>query len=472
VGGDGAVREGLERTERELEEGQRRLRDRDFQIAAVLRGLEDTEQATASEVAPLLSAEGLRAKLEAIMEENRKDLAQQRERLLEDHRRELHMVLFGRYALTGRSLEEREEAIRAQQAAAHDKLARSLRDEADAAVTRTRGQAEYAEQEVRRLRATLSPLRRQREESIEQLCKAHELLQSERAERGDPSGRIAELERRLAEAQAKRRQLERRHGNLELHLRAQIRSLQSELQARQEELRQRGAALEHQDEEFAEVSVQLADLHGVFDDMNRQLLTECDRIKELEASVSQCAQKVKELEQLHKMLDDSHGTLGQLRDALEVERAEHLRSAGLLQQEQHRTQLLLDVLRNIKDKLQGLSPALLAKSLEPGADLKALIASATGGSQEPPSALRRGDALAREPGIPKGAVAMPRAATGGRRTWSAPASDGEASSTALPDTGRSWAARREVGEARTAEARSTPSRSSSSPRGAWVAARS
>ena len=56
---------------------------------------------------------------------------------------------------------------------------------------------------------------------------------------------------------------------------------------------------------------------------------------------------------------ESHVMLAQLRETLEKEKAERLRVAGLLEHEQQRTQLLLDVLKHFKEKLQGLTPQVL-----------------------------------------------------------------------------------------------------------------
>jgi len=51
--------------------------------------------------------------------------------------------------------------------------------------------------------------------------------------------------------------------------------------------------------------------------------------------------------------------LARVHSALEEERAERVRTGGLLQHEQQRTQLLLDVLKHFKEKLQGLTPQVL-----------------------------------------------------------------------------------------------------------------
>merc|ERR1712151_406485 len=60
------------------------------------------------------------------------------------------------------------------------------------------------------------------------------------------------------------------------------------------------------------------------------------------------------------MLDDSHTMLAQLRNAVDHERCERIKAGGLLEQEQKRTRVLLEVLRNFKAKLQGIAPHKLA----------------------------------------------------------------------------------------------------------------
>ena len=106
------------------------------------------------------------------------------------------------------------------------------------------------------------------------------------------------------------------------------------------------------------------DLQGLFDEVNHQLQHECGRIERLQGAVTQCAKQAKELESLQNMLEESHVMLAQLRETLDKERAERVRVAGLLEHEQQRTQLLLDVLKHFKEKLQGLTPQVLLGRLD------------------------------------------------------------------------------------------------------------
>merc|ERR1739845_76101 len=66
---------------------------------------------------------------------------------------------------------------------------------------------------------------------------------------------------------------------------------------------------------------------------------------------------------LQVMLEDSHKMLVQVRDAVERERADRVKASDLLEHEQQRTQLLLDVLKHFKEKLQGLTPQMLISRL-------------------------------------------------------------------------------------------------------------
>merc|ERR1712061_986669 len=59
----------------------------------------------------------------------------------------------------------------------------------------------------------------------------------------------------------------------------------------------------------------------------------------------------------------SHRMLAQLRDVLQQEQAERVKASGMLEHEQQRTQLLLDVLKHFKEKLQGLTPQMLLSLL-------------------------------------------------------------------------------------------------------------
>merc|ERR1712113_1345770 len=103
----------------------------------------------------------------------------------------------------------------------------------------------------------------------------------------------------------------------------------------------------------------MGDLQSLFDDVSKQLQMECSRVENFQNTMSLCRQQQQELHQLQEMLTDSHRMLPQVRDALQEERADRMRAAGLLEHERQRTQLLLDVLRHFKEKLRGLTPQAL-----------------------------------------------------------------------------------------------------------------
>merc|ERR1740130_2041216 len=96
-----------------------------------------------------------------------------------------------------------------------------------------------------------------------------------------------------------------------------------------------------------------------------------------------------------------------MRDALESERIERSKAAELLEHEQQGTQLLLDVLKHFKEKLQGLTPQMLLSRLGAGAGgdaiAKELLGTGTPGSNarshgvrgpRTPSPHQRGEARA------------------------------------------------------------------------------
>ncbi|CAK0883933.1 unnamed protein product, partial [Prorocentrum cordatum] len=172
---------------------------------------------------------------------------------------------------------------------------------------------------------------------------------------------------------------------------AQLRDLQGELRARGDELQRCTATLQQRDQELLEVGGQLTDLQILFEEVNQQLQNECGRVERLQESVASCAQQSKELELLQGMLEESHRMLAQVRDALEQEQAERRRAAGLLEHEKRRTQLLLDVLKHFKEKLQGLTPQMLLSRLG-GPEAKALLAGIVDGAVIDSAAAMNGSA--------------------------------------------------------------------------------
>lgn len=378
--------EELKKSEAELLEERRRIQEKDAQIASVRDCLQEqmqgSEEAAALQAESLRSVQDLRAELEARRAEHKRELEGQRDSILEEHRTELKTMLQDRDA-AARAVDEHAESqpdARSRRAAAersHEALVERLRELANGEAQRHRAEAEAAERELRQLRDELRPLRTEHEQAAEALQHARHLLRAEMMERTSTTSKATALERSLTEAQEEHVRSEQRYTDLAQHLRAQMRDLQTELRLRTEELWQRNGALQQRDQELLDVNCQLADLQGLFDEVNHQLQSECARIEKLQETVSLCAKQSQELDQLQAMLEDSHRMLAQVRDALEQERAERVKTAGQLEHEQQRTQLLLEVLKHFKEKLQGLTPQMLLSRLN-GVDAKALFASTPG----------------------------------------------------------------------------------------------
>mmetsp|Transcript_117638 Transcript_117638/g.344473 ORF Transcript_117638/g.344473 Transcript_117638/m.344473 type:complete len:544 (+) Transcript_117638:144-1775(+) len=493
-----AIAEQLQASERELSEQKRRLAEKDAQIASVRECLQEhaegsSQQESAAHAESVSSIRELRSELEARHAQHAHDLERQRIELTEIHERELRVSLQERETALNERMDQRA-ALAVQDAKAqrealeqlHQALVQHLRESAEADAVRHRSEAECTEHEIHRLREEYAPLRREHDEAATALHEARELLRSEQVERSSSAGRASSLERRLVEAQEEHSRAEQRYSDLEKLIRAQMRDLQGELQARTQELHHRNSVLQHRDQELSEVNSQLADLQGLFDEVNHQLQSECGRIEKLQDTVAICAKQSKELEQLQSMLEDSHRMLAQVTDALEEERAERVRTAGLLEHEQQRTQLLLDVLKHFKEKLQGLTPQMLLSrlgSIDPKA--AALLTAGSGAPQGAPVANGSTPALGSSalppcppvPGAPSREavkppvvahyIGSPRQADGGFASARGYGSDC-AASTAVPDTGSfaAWGAAHSAASQRTSSPEQSPVTLRPSPRGA------
>jgi chromosome segregation ATPase len=265
----------------------------------------------------------------------------------------------GEQAATGRHLSERQYVQNLEAAAAR----------------RHHEEAEQAKKQLDELRKQLEPLQQQHRKAAEDLMEARGQMAAEEEGQKSSAAVASTLERRLAQSRGEHSRAEQRWNDLERHLKEQMKELRSELHLRGNELHVRDQHLRGRDKELAEVNGQLADLQSLFDDVNQQLQTECGRIEQLQETVVLCAKQGKELEALQGMLEESHRVLAQMRDALEYERAERVKATELLEHEQQRTQLLLDVLKHFKEKLQGLTPQMLLNRLGAGAsgDLAKLL---------------------------------------------------------------------------------------------------
>eukprot|EP00929_Paragymnodinium_shiwhaense_P075059 TRINITY_DN38382_c0_g1_i1.p1 TRINITY_DN38382_c0_g1~~TRINITY_DN38382_c0_g1_i1.p1 ORF type:complete len:790 (-),score=254.57 TRINITY_DN38382_c0_g1_i1:112-2481(-) len=340
----------------------------------------------------------LQAELQTRQADHQRELAKQREDLTERHKASMDEELAAQDASLRAALQSQMEVLRkdtegerASAAAARQTYLEELSMAAEQEASQYRAEAETATQETTRLNQEMLPLQSEYEAACKALADARAAL-SEQTEQhkqaaataaaqsitaSEGAAAAASLERRLLEAQTEQLQCQQRYASFETHAMAQMTDLRSELRTRNEELQQRSDALRSRDQELSEVNGQLAELQRLFDEVNKQLQAECARVAKLQASVSNCAKQSKELESLQGMVEDSHRMLAQVRSAMERETAERVRTSGLLEHEQQRTRLLLDVLKHFKEKLQGLAPQMLLNRLG-GANAKGLLGSPSG----------------------------------------------------------------------------------------------
>mmetsp|Transcript_5939 Transcript_5939/g.14209 ORF Transcript_5939/g.14209 Transcript_5939/m.14209 type:complete len:635 (-) Transcript_5939:120-2024(-) len=294
----------------------------------------------------------------------RSELQQALDSLTEDHSVELRESIDRQVA---EFREEHESEVRAR-----EQEQKERREEQEAAalaqVKQLRQETESAEEEIERLTAEFAPLRSAHEATAKELKEAQLELEAELAIKPSPAAQA-----QLNAAKLEHAQSEQRFAGLKGHLQAQAEDMRAELRQKNNELRQKDEALRLRDLELTEVSQQLVEMQGLFDEVNVQLQSECARIEKLQDVVQHCAKQGQELEALQVMLEESHKMLGQVREALEHERTERGKASRLLAQEQHRTQLLLDVLKNFKEKLQGLTPQMLLSRLSTELNLPGLL---------------------------------------------------------------------------------------------------
>jgi len=364
----GGIAEEIQAHDSELQEERQRLQDRDCKFESVeeqLRSASDEGHAAGG------SSVALRAELRSQEEEHAIEVVRHRDLLQRRHTEEFQTVLQEndaslRDALSTQQQLVQSEVVVEEQAAAEAQRARvrSIAESAEAEAERHRAEAEAAEKESRRLREELHSLRAEHGHAVDNWQTARRGLEVEcEKHRAADAGDVSRLDQQLVAAREEHSRAQLRFTGMEKHMRNQIRSLQNEVHSRKQELQQRGLSVQQRERELLEVHTELADLQPLFDEVNHKLQSECGRVDKLQDAVQFCAKQSKELESLQAMLEDSHQMLGQVRDALEHERAERVRTAGLLEHEQQRTRLLLDVLRHFKEKLQGLTPQVLLNRL-------------------------------------------------------------------------------------------------------------
>lgn len=379
---DPLIREALERTERDLAEHGRKMEEKNRQIAQVQRHVQTTEEAAFARSSSSLSSAELRTELDEHRQECARELQRQRTDLTAKHHQALQSTRELRFEVHSRAIGEKAAVAKdcltqheEDTQLAHEVLVKRLQADGDAAAKRHRHETEHAERETERLRERLISLKNEREEAAHTLSETREMLRNDASRDLQPSDHFPSIENKLAEVQEERLRSAQRYADLETHLRSQMQQLHVDFGNRSEEVRQKNALLVKRNEELTEVNNQLAELQRLFCDVCKQLQSECDRLEQLQGTVSLCTTQNEELEHLQSMLTDAHGMVAEVRQALEEEKADRVRAAGLLEHEKQRTQLLLDVLRHFKDKLRGLTPQALLNRLRPGVDAKAILAS-------------------------------------------------------------------------------------------------
>lgn len=425
-----ALRENLKVSSEELAQERRRIEEKDAQLASVqecLRqqldgGREESLQNTRRE----MSICELRSELRAGETEYATDVQRLRTELMERHHSELRTVRQEHDAALHETIERRAKQAsddaqmqRETLEQSHQSLVVHLREAAEAVSDRHREEIERSETTITRLRDDVTAAQGERGQVEEALRETRELLHAAQLQQAHASAsssdrasnlerrcsevqlehveaaasiadRAGSAERRLAEVQHDRARIEnrcldveQRFSQLEEHHHAQERELQAELRERTEEVHRRGDELRQRERDLVEVSGQLDELQILFDEVTSQLHVECGRVGAMQERVAACAKQSVELEQLRSMLDDSHAMLAQLREALEHERCDRIRTGGLLEHEQKRTKVLLDVLRSFKEKLQGLTPQMLLNRVG-SSDLKELAALVGNNGVQPP----------------------------------------------------------------------------------------
>jgi hypothetical protein len=314
--------------------------------------------------AQLLAVESqvLRAELQSQDEEHAVEVDRHRNVLRSKHNQELEKLQQKNDAILREELEAQH---RVQEEASWQGRARHIMArQAEAEIARHREEAQRAEEETWRLRDEVHGLKQEH-------CQAAENWQATRRDlevesemsRAGREGNVSIIDQRLAAAQEDHARTKMRCAGSEKHLRDQVDRLQNELYRRKEELQLRSLSVQQREQELLEVQTELTGLQPLFNEVNQKLQSECGRVDKLHDAVQFCAKQSKELESLQVMLEDSHQMVGQVRTALENERAERLRTADLLEHEQQRTRMLLDVLRQFKEKLQGLTPQMMLSRL-------------------------------------------------------------------------------------------------------------
>ncbi|CAE8710574.1 unnamed protein product, partial [Polarella glacialis] len=149
----------------------------------------------------------------------------------------------------------------------------------------------------------------------------------------------------------------------------QARMLQKELSKVAYTFGQRDHELKVKDSELQEVRQSLASIQDEMDDVHLRLKEQCGRVQRVEGELSASRDLGEKVRGMRQMLQESHGAIGQLRDALEQERQKKEQCSQGLKQQRLRTELLLQLLHHFKNRTQDLAPQAMLAGCAGGAEI-------------------------------------------------------------------------------------------------------
>lgn len=114
-------------------------------------------------------------------------------------------------------------------------------------------------------------------------------------------------------------------------------------------------ALQHKEKELQDMHELIRSTHEEHEAAAERLAQEAVRVEELQNSAKRSSERLKAFESMQEMISESQGLLESCRQDIEAERKEKARLKAQSEQERLRAQLLLDILRHFKEKLQGSS---------------------------------------------------------------------------------------------------------------------
>eukprot|EP00747_Dinoflagellata_sp_TGD_P156769 gnl/TRDRNA2_/TRDRNA2_177686_c3_seq1.p1 gnl/TRDRNA2_/TRDRNA2_177686_c3~~gnl/TRDRNA2_/TRDRNA2_177686_c3_seq1.p1 ORF type:complete len:403 (+),score=114.73 gnl/TRDRNA2_/TRDRNA2_177686_c3_seq1:67-1209(+) len=200
---------------------------------------------------------------------------------------------------------------------------------------------------------------RDRDAEFKELSRQREeLLSTKRASLKHDQERVAEMKKRLVEAEALAVGQKDRED--------EAKALQQELNRTSYAVGQRDRELQLKNSELQEVRQSLVAIQDQMDDVNKQLHEQCSRVQRIEGSMQHSQDRQEKVQAMRGMLQESHGALAQIRRLLEHEREQRQQCGKSLKQQKVRTEMLLQLLHHFKNRTQDIAPSAL---LGPAAEL-------------------------------------------------------------------------------------------------------